>query len=811
MKRIKLVFLLSIILSYSVSGQWINKNENTNYVQRHECSFVQSGDRFIMFGGREQAKRLDIYNYTNNTWSQGAQAPLEFNHFQATQYDGWVWVIAAFKTNNFPNETPAENVYLYHPDLNIWVQGPTIPQNRRRGGAGLVLHNDKFYVVAGNRQGHNGGYVNQFDEYDPVNNTWKALKNAPRARDHFSAVVINNKLYAASGRLSGGPGGVFAPLVAEVDVYDFNTNNWSTLPSSRNLPTPRAGASVVNFENELFVIGGEGAQSGPSFKKVEAYNPMSNSWTAKPNMNFSRHGTQAIVSGPGIHIAGGSPVRGGGRQHNMEVYQSDRPTGAAIKASTLNAVTSVTFSGIESKNIAVSSSSGNAGNFITKIALTGPNANDFSLQTNLEKHFIKSGTSQNISVMSNTSAFNKTANLIITYDNNKKVTISLKTETTTTTNPQSPFGNSPRQIPGTIEAEDYDNGGQGVAYNDTDSNNNGPNVAREDESVDLEARDGGINVGWTASGEWLEYTVNTVSGNYDLEARIATTQANRSFVVKLDDTTLGTFDLPNTAGWGSFQTIKIPNVNISGGNAKVLRIEFISGGINLNWIKFTTVDTGQTPTNLIKNPGFETGDLNSWGGFSNREVVNNNANTGNFAVKVTGVAGAQQIVNLKPNTQYTLSAQIKTQGGQGILGVKDYGGPEKGVGTTASNYTSKSLSFTTGSSNTSANIYLFIPNNGTIAFGDDFSLVESAKLAKSEEAKNLVTLYPNPTESEIRIRGIKNYDMITIADSSGRIVIQQKVSKQEDITMDVSKLGSGNYFISLTNNTIKDNFQFIRN
>jgi len=741
-KELFLTLLLSItnfITSVGAQDLWINKNENENYVKRHECSFVQSGDRFIMFGGREQAKRLDIYNYTNNTWSQGAQAPLEFNHFQATQYDGWVWVIAAFKTNNFPNETPAENVYLYHPDLNIWIQGPTIPQNRRRGGAGLVIHNDKFYVVAGNRQGHNGGYVNQFDEYDPINNTWRALRNAPRARDHFSAIVIENKLYAASGRLSGGPGGVFTPLIAEVDVYDFNTNNWSTLPISKNLPTPRAGASVVNFENELFVIGGEGAQAGPAFKKVEAYNPITNSWSTRPNMNFARHGTQAIVSGPGIHIAGGSPVRGGGRQHNMEVFQTDRPTGAAIKASILSAVTSVTFSGIESKNITISSSSGNAGNFITNIALTGINTNDFSIQNNLEKHFIKSGTSHNISVRANTSASNKTANLVITYDNNKTVTIGLKTETPTTTNPQTPFEGAPRQIPGTIESEDYDNGGQGVAYNDNDANNNGPNVARENEAVDLEARDGGINVGWTASGEWLEYTVNAISGNYDLEARIATTQAGRSFVVKLDNTTLGTFDLPNTNGWGNFQTIKIPNISISGGNSKILRLEFISGGINLNWVKFTTIETNQAPSNLIKNPGFETGNLNSWGrGFSTREVVSNNINTGNFAVKVTGVAGAQQqILNLKPNTQYTLSAQIKTQGGQGILGVKNYGGPEKGVGVNSSTYTSRSLSFTTGSNTTVADIYLFVPGNGSIAYGDDFSLIESVNSSKYRKMQNL--------------------------------------------------------------------------
>ncbi len=326
---------ISKTFEWNVNGdtnRWVDVNEDENYTARHECSFVQAGDQFILFGGRESAQKLDVYDFENDTWSEGGMAPLPFNHFQAITYKALVWVIGAFQTNSFPNETPATHIYMYNPATEKWIQGIEIPSSRRRGGAGVVVYNDKFYILGGNTQGHDGGYVNWFDVYDPVTGNWTVLDDAPRQRDHFQAVIEGDKLYAIGGRLSGGTGGVFAPLVAEVDVYDFSNSTWSSLPIAQNLPTPRAAASVVNFGNELFVIGGEGTQSGPAFKIVEAYNPSLSSWSTKSSMNFARHGTQAIVSGSGIFTLAGSPNLGGGNQKNMEVYGVNNPTGTPIVA-----------------------------------------------------------------------------------------------------------------------------------------------------------------------------------------------------------------------------------------------------------------------------------------------------------------------------------------------------------------------------------------------------------------------------------------------------------------------------------------------
>ncbi len=78
-------------------------------------------------------------------------------------------------------------------------------------------------------------------------------------------------------------------------------------------------------------------------------------------------------------------------------------------------------------------------------------------------------------------------------------------------------------MPGTVQAENYDTGGQGTAYNVT-SINGSANSYRSD-GVDLEATTdtgGGYDLGWTAAGQWFKYTVNVATaGTYTVGLRLA--------------------------------------------------------------------------------------------------------------------------------------------------------------------------------------------------------------------------------------------------------------------------------------------------
>lgn len=183
----------------------------------------------------------------------------------------------------------------------------------------------------------------------------------------------------------------------------------------------------------------------------------------------------------------------------------------------------------------------------------------------------------------------------------------------TPVNTRAPFGGVARAIPGIIEAEDFDNGGEDVAYNDSTPGNSGASAYRSGENVDIEATTdvgGGVNVGWIGNGEWLEYTVDAATGNYDIELRVASGSTTPGDVqVSLDGEILGTFDLSSTGGWQTWSTLTLNNVAITGGNDKVLRLTAVGANFNINWIQFNelapeTVNGDLLPTSLVSAETF---------------------------------------------------------------------------------------------------------------------------------------------------------------------------------------------------------------
>ncbi|MDD5688274.1 MAG: carbohydrate-binding protein [Elusimicrobia bacterium] len=132
-----------------------------------------------------------------------------------------------------------------------------------------------------------------------------------------------------------------------------------------------------------------------------------------------------------------------------------------------------------------------------------------------------------------------------------------------------PYKGIPFQIPCKIEVEDYDNGGQGVAYYDTTSGDSG-NAYRTTEDVDVEPcsdASGGYDIGWVYANEWLKYTVNVkTAGTYTIEVRVGCGGSGGNFHVEFDDVDkTGPITVPNTGGFQIWQTIKKTGVSLTPG------------------------------------------------------------------------------------------------------------------------------------------------------------------------------------------------------------------------------------------------------
>lgn len=331
-------FLVFPASGHCQSGTWNTVTPTNLPTNRHECAFAQLGEQFYLLGGRG-IKPVEAYDPSSNTWITKGFTPQEIHHFQATEYHGLLYLICAFE-GNFPAETGIPFIYIYDPLTDSWFIGPEIPSARVRGSAGLVLYNEKFYVVSGLTDGHRSGWVTWFDEFDPATNTWTILPDAPHARDHFAAAVIGDKLVCAGGRRSGaGSGffGTFDSVVRKTDVYDFISGSWTTLASpAGDLPTGRAGASTAVLNGEVIVIGGESSSQSSAHKNTQALDLNTGTWRVLSNMIQGRHGTQAIVSNGGIYLACGGGTRGGSMELNsMEVFYYDSlaaPAGTALVA-----------------------------------------------------------------------------------------------------------------------------------------------------------------------------------------------------------------------------------------------------------------------------------------------------------------------------------------------------------------------------------------------------------------------------------------------------------------------------------------------
>jgi hypothetical protein len=147
----------------------------------------------------------------------------------------------------------------------------------------------------------------------------------------------------------------------------------------------------------------------------------------------------------------------------------------------------------------------------------------------------------------------------------------------------SPYLGSPPSIPGTIQAADFDNGGEGVAYHDLSAGNAGGAYRQTD--VDIAASsEGGMTIGWIDATEWTNYTVNvTASGNYTARLRVAAPSAGGVLHLGFNGSNVWKqHAIPATGGWQQWTTITVP-VALQKGTQQIT-LYFDTSGYNVSWL-----------------------------------------------------------------------------------------------------------------------------------------------------------------------------------------------------------------------------------
>ncbi|MDC0584188.1 carbohydrate-binding protein [Bacteroidales bacterium] len=316
-----------------------------------------------------------------------------------------------------------------------------------------------------------------------------------------------------------------------------------------------------------------------------------------------------------------------------------------------------------------------------------------------------------------------------------------------------PFHPEPSSIPGIIQAEDFDIGGEGITYHDESSYNQG-GMYRTNDNVDVEnCTDGGYDVGYINEGEWLSYIVNIKeTDNYYLEARVASYRNAGMFRIKIDgkDVT-NTISFSRTGGLQRWKTIKAEDIDLEKGE-HTLTIYFESEGWSLDWFRMhiTGRPIHTTSVNISDSAiSIEKGMIST----ITAEVFPDNATD----QTVTWSSTDTNIAKVSPiGTISAISA--------GLVEI------------------------------------IAITNDGGFADTCVVTVTDNATTIANNNITN-IAVYPNPfkTEFTVYFNDYNDTKFIVVRNSIGKVVYRQKVNKEKEAHISLSRLTNvkGLYFLEV--------------
>jgi beta-mannanase len=388
-------------------------------------------------------------------------------------------------------------------------------------------------------------------------------------------------------------------------------------------------------------------------------------------------------------------------------------------------------------------------------------------------------------------------------------------------------------LPGIVEAENFDNGGEGVAYHDTNPQN--ITGAYRNEGVDIEnSTEGYYNLCFSDTGEWTEYTVNvTQSGTYAIDARVASAGGGSFHLEFNGQNVTGTMVAPNTGGWQNWQWIH-KEVYLNSGTY-VMRFAIDQPGFNTNGFIFTHLGggngivSGQTYrlVNRNSNQVLEIGGCNttdgalaqqwSWLNSACQKWKVESTDSGYYKLTAQHSDKTLDIVGCS-NSAGALIQQWPWVGG--VCEQWSIEPTDSGYYRIISRSSGLALEVRDALTTNGAEVRQWTWNTASCqqwkleAVSSTSKMSQSLGVAENEEQQNKISIYPNPAANQLTVNIpsiISEKVSVEIIDVSGNIKISNKISAGEN-NIDTSKLSDGIYIVAISSgNTITSQKLIIRN
>lgn len=276
------------------------------------------GNGIFVFGGLSKGiipKGL-VYHFDAGTakWEKRKNMALPAHHTAVAQMNGKIFLIGGFvQEGAVIGWKPIADAMEYDPANDTWRA--LAPMSVARGSAVAMAVNGKIYVIGGSGMspGETPRAVNPFEpqrtmnlveEYDPATNTWRTRTPMSTPRNHAFFGEVGGKIYVIGGRV-GTPFVGTSSSTDVTEVYDPATDKWGAPLAP--LPTSRSGGASGVYNGRIYTAGGE-FQDGrmmAAFRAVEAYDVASNTWITMPKMLIPRHGLAGAFVGSTFHLISG--------------------------------------------------------------------------------------------------------------------------------------------------------------------------------------------------------------------------------------------------------------------------------------------------------------------------------------------------------------------------------------------------------------------------------------------------------------------------------------------------------------------------
>ena len=254
---------LSACSSFVSAGDWKQVSPALQPVV--EGTAVEFDGKIYLLNGFTTGVKINpnvsVYDPISDTWEKIGETSVStgnaVTHNATVVVDDNIWLIGG-RIGSSPGRV-SNTVWIFNITTRQWKQGPQLPRPFAGGGAGLV--NNKIYLFGGLDE-HAECDVNHHFVLDLNKPTlgWLDISSdaaMPTARNHFSSVVLNGKIYAMGGQHGHDRCDIKkSGDLALVHRFDPETLRWQRMA---DMPTPQSHAESGTFayNQNIFMVGGK--------------------------------------------------------------------------------------------------------------------------------------------------------------------------------------------------------------------------------------------------------------------------------------------------------------------------------------------------------------------------------------------------------------------------------------------------------------------------------------------------------------------------------------------------------------------------